>query len=161
MKKEMFEAKAGYVENKNSLNRDILNGKFSDAQIGSIESLCQIRHELHSNAAISLYCSESADFNEYLNLYELGITRMMGNAGFNDFPSINIDPCDFASDSDWYNDCVDKEDYEDIDAFYASAIEENSKIVNEVNSQIEKWLRDFDEKNGTSYAPTGFARLMK
>lgn len=65
---------------------------------------------------------------------------------------------DFIScpDDSWIETDRDDEAWQDeYDDLYRECYQEFNKL----NSDIEKWLSNIDNEHGTSYCPTGFARL--
>ena len=62
-------------------------------------------------------------------------------------------PCD--NDFEW----LDDDEIDDHDEYYENTLNEISDFLIDVNNKIENWLRDFDKKYGTHYAPTGAWRM--
>lgn len=173
MSKAMYEAKERYAKKKMQENAKI--DTLTDEQHDALAQLCAFRHKFHSNKA-SLFLSESsfaAEFSFEMQSDENSKLREVG------LPTIEwsfYDNSHIPDDSfrEWFNfanyselsetiqeqglelDLDDDETYELVyDELYTEAMGE----YEELNQDIEKYLRRIDEEHGTQYCPTGFARL--
>ena len=141
----------------NAENAEILtNQGFEKEQIDAIEQVCYIRHELHTHGAKTLWATESSNFSTYYNWLDGGIWEILNDAGIKNnlkFYDVEDLPCD--NDFEW----LDDDEIGDHDEYYENALNEISDFLIDVNNKIENWLRDFDKKYGTHYAPTGAWRM--
>lgn len=163
-RKRMFEAKERYVEKVMDENSEI--DTLTEEEHDVLRELCRFRHELHTNQ------------ESIFNLNDDGLTDK-----FNEFAEENNLP--FCID---YDDLIttldydiltepEKEEYEKQAEEYNNSKSENAwshsgytlwrednfgkcyDYLEDLNNQIESYLREIDEKYGTHYAPTGWARL--
>lgn len=158
--KEMWEAKERYISNRNRDNRSKVEDLLTEEQIGAVEWLCKVRHDLHTNGDEVLFYTEQAENSYYTDLVTERITDTMREQ-FNDFPTVYIDVADLNDDDCWYNsDIIDQSDYNnDFDEYYLESTREIREQIERINAIIEDWLREFDEKYNTSYCPTGATRI--
>lgn len=150
-RKQMYDRKANYVRAKNATNKDIaLENGLTDEQIEVIEELCAFRHELHCNQE-ALYYSEYGNHNYFESMLNNDIYEMLEKVNL---PYQNMI---FSTDDlEDENVCFDL-DYTDEEK--ENALQECLEFATRVNNKIEDYLRNIDKKYGTSYCPTGFARL--
>lgn len=122
-----------------------MEDKLTDEQIDFIETVCSIRHKIHTNRE-HLFNNE-ADNKEEWDF----IDNLNQNLNKNNLPKIEnlrrID--DYTTEIDV--------DYNDMD--YDKALDEFYEQIEELNTQIEKWLKEIDNIYGTNYCPCGKYRL--
>lgn len=158
--KEMWEAKERYISKRNRDNRSKVEDLLTEEQIGAVEWLCKVRHDLHTNGDKVLFYTEQAENSYYTDLVTERITDTMREQ-FSDFPTVYIDVADLNDDDCWYNsDIIDQADYNyDKQEYYLESTREIWEQIERINAIIEDWLRKFDEKYNTSYCPTGATRI--
>ena len=158
--KEMWEAKERYISNRNRDNRSKVEDLLTEEQIGAVEWLCKVRHDLHVNGDEVLFYTEHAENSYYTDLVTELITNTMREQ-FSDFPYIYIDVVELNDDDCWFNpDIIDQADYNyDMQEYYLECTSEIYEEIKRINTIIEDWLREFDEKYNTSYCPTGATRI--
>ena len=154
--KEDYERRQRNVDRRNADNADILEEQgFDEEQISALEELCSIRHELHTFGVDVLWNIEHTDHDKYFYwLFGDGrsIYEMLNNAGFDNELRFKVDALPSSQDDEFM-------EIEDFDKYYEESVEVISDFLDDVNQKIEEWLRDFDEKHGTHYAPTGAQRI--
>lgn len=137
-REQMNIGRSNYVFDKNKSNADILN---DIALSDKMEHLTTMRHEFHCNYS-SVFNSESSDNKE--------ITEFLDDT----YSIHKIGIVDILSDYDYYED--NENEYEDVeDAEEAAYIQ-----YGEIHDKIECYIREFDKKNGTNYAPGGYNRIF-
>ena len=158
--KEIYERKESYAARKMRENCAIEN-ELTEDQKDVIVEICSIRHRVHSDpeAAKALFYTGFATHNEYWNLVDTEIEenylhKIIDKAGL---PPLH-----------WKCNCMDY--LWDELTWEMGRILEPEDIFDEVmklsflldkwNSAIEDWLREIDEKNGTSFCPTGMSRVF-
>lgn len=166
-RKEMFEHKAAYAENKARENIQIAteNG-MSEEQAYAIADICKYRHDIHMTDGKSIYVG-----NDHISEYISNIETLIADT---DLPFIqwSVDAeSDWMLDSDYEygaldSDLVaeaqeeaDREGKELSEVLFEYGVEYNTKTIDAINKDIENWLMTIDEKYGTSFCPTGFSRL--
>lgn len=139
--------------NENAAERMFENSKIqtlSEEQHEALSELCRMRHEIHSNQE-SLYISEASEQSLFSELYQIlnEINKLFKNK------LILPNPEDFPSDDDKYNDIIEnteEAEEENLAEFY--------KMMNKLNSDIEKYLKNIDKEHKTNYCPTGATRIF-
>lgn len=116
--------------------------------------LCQIRHELHTHQD-GIFITGSADFYKFTGLIESSwgegeINERLKEAGLNPIRWGDLQADDIPDDYHF-----EEEGYQTWEDAYEAAIEK----AEEINSVIENYLREIDEKHGTEYCPTGMTRI--
>lgn len=159
--KEIWEAKERYISNRNRDNRSKVEDLLTEEQIDAVEWLCKVRHELHSNGDEVLFYTDRAENSYYTDLVTERITDTMREQ-FANFPRIYIN-CDMLNyDFCWDDEnIIDREDYNhDYDNYACECKQEIREQIERINTIIEDWLREFDEKYKTNYCPTGATRIL-
>lgn len=149
LKKEMYERRNNYVEKRNRENSEILEGVLTDEQIDFIETVCSMRHKIHTGRE-HLFISEADNTEEW----EF-IDNLKENIKKLNLPEINEDEL---LRIDCYTTEVDV-DYNDMD--YDEALDEFYDQIEKLNYKLERWLFKIDEQYGTNYAPSGKYRYME
>jgi len=153
-----YEAKARYIERRNEENRLKADNQLTEEQIDALEWLCATRHDLHTNGAYVLTNSDICEHCEYVDYITGSLTEYMQENGFKDFPVIEVDDVEgYKSNAEWEW-CED--DYEDYDEFLEECHIFNSDVIENINTTIEHWLKELDEKYGTDYCPIGATRIL-
>lgn len=169
------DSKARYIARRNSENAEIAKEQgLGESQIEALEELCEMRHFLHCNSEALFY----TEFHEHCTVTD-AIIDCDSNSEFETIkklfgvaPFTLLNPWDVAMDCDW-----NEWKYEDSDGtVYEENIDEDENTerywkkfnlmktatinqVNKICAEIETFLYKIDSKHGTSYCPTGFARL--
>lgn len=141
-KKEKRERYAAYIMERNARVTSL-----SEKQHKTLAWLCKIRHEIHCDVKAFFYteCDNYNKFLEYIdNESSSGIRGRIKEVGLPDF--------------NW-SFCIDIDDL-NYELHYAGK-KESIRLVETINSDIEKYLTAIDEKYGTYYCPSGFARNPK
>ena len=110
---------------------------------------------MHTFGVDVLWNIEHTDHDKYFYwLFGDGrsIYEMLNNAGFDNELRFKVDALPSSQDDEFM-------EIEDFDKYYEESVEVISDFLDDVNQKIEQWLRDFDEKHGTHYAPTGAQRI--
>ena len=165
---EMFERKARYAENKarDNIEKAVGNG-MGQEQAEAVAAICKYRHDIHMIKGSDVYYG-----NDHIYDYIDKITDLIMD---NDLPalkwSVNIDE-DWVLYADYENGIIDdsvlselQEEADDTgrefsDVLFEYADESNTKTIDIINKDIERWLSDIDTQYGTEFAPTGWSRLM-
>ena len=150
LSKEEWERRERNVCRRNAENKGVLEEQSIDEEVANaMATLCAFRHNLHTNGRDILWCSEHCEHRELEKDLNCGIHEMLEEQGIEN--DLFWDTDDLWSDS--LTDVMD-----DYDISEEEAQEEISIFVERVNTEIEEFLRCFDEKHGTNYAPTGEQR---
>lgn len=161
LKKELERRKewAAYHHNKMKEEHDSL----TDEQHDALSELCSLRHTIHT-ASEKLFSTESQEWealekflpdepdNIFDKFREVGIPL--------DFSP--IDPVTLPNSDDYYYVLTEteKEEWEEKGGYDAwreesGVFDEFSERMEELNENIEKFLRKIDAEHGTKYAPSG------
>ncbi len=149
LKKEKYERKREWAANRMEKNKEITT--LTEEQHDILSDLASFRHELHINQ-FALYNSEHSQnpkFNKYIDT----INDKLKEAKLPSISLIKIE--DIPSTEDRYNGIIDNTDEAEN-----KNRNEALRIAEEINSNIEKYLRAIDEKHGTDYAPSGASRIF-
>jgi len=145
-RKEMFEGKARYADNKIVENAAI--NTLTPEQHDVLSWICKIRHDMHSGKK-SLFLSESPNHDAFWGYIDGKIDERLTIVGL---PAINIE----CSDDDYITDIT----YELDDLTLEEAAEAIAQFGERVNESIEEYLGMIDNKYGTKYKPSGAGRLL-
>ena len=145
-----WEAKERFVEKKMAENAKVET--LTDDQHEVLAWLCSVRHEMHTNPEHFFY-SEWTKFGYFWDL-------ISNEEGFSEINtrllSVGLDPIDFSfvspDDASFDFLCDSEEEYED-------GLAQTYEMVDKINKTIEDYLVGIDKKHGTSYCPSGLARL--
>ena len=162
-----YEGRKRYNNRRNESNKEILINKLNNEDLANeisdvLDEITKMRHEIHTSDA--LFNTESGDHEEQREFLD----------NINDkIKTLNLNPINLITSEDIVDDtCIIGED-ESIDDYvglngkllmpvfgtYEEAYEAFINQKEEINNQIEKWLKDFDEKYGTNYTPSGKWRI--
>lgn len=146
--KEVYWRKQLYAEKRMEENAQVET--LTPEQHEALATICKIRHQIHSMNRENLYSVEAVDFDmwRYIDTanYDNGITELIEEVSLPEW--------------DWQFNCIDAPDSEDYsEENYEEQINLIYDIVDEWNSSIERYLFDIDKTHGTTYCPTGVARL--
>jgi hypothetical protein len=150
LNKDQYQRRAENSAKRMEIQKQI--SSLTEEQHDAIAKVCSMRHDLHSNLD-ALLISESVNFSTF-NSWLCGdndesFNMLLKNVGIDN--DLSWSPEDLpADDSMW------SEFYSDYDEFY----EEEYEIASNIHLQIENFLRKIDAEHGTSYAPTGFQRIL-
>ena len=154
-------SKEAYInKNEYAAGRMIENAKVSTLTPGQHEALaelCKIRHAIHSMDRMSLYASESVEYDNW---------KYIDTANYEDLHSIissvglpelewSCDSIDYPCDDDISMGIADG----DPDEYAEQALIELSKLVEDWNSTVERYLAVIDKEHGTHYCPSGVTRM--
>lgn len=158
-KKEIYARKAEWAAKRHAKNSATgqLNGMSEDLT-EAIERLCSLRHELHTSEK-SIFLREADTLSQLVKinhtLAELGHVMTF-------IPSDVSDYIDIDSDDVVYFYAEEEGIEVGTDEFMEFYEEHYTRVVgelNDLNNKIEGYLRDIDNRYGTSYCPTGYTRL--
>jgi beta-mannanase len=132
----------------------------TEEQASLVSELCSLRHNIHSSIE-SLIVSDENNLKQTLivmnNKLEASGLEPMSFIGTDLTDYVDID--DLSSIRDWDADApsVGDEGYQEwYDENYSRIYDE----LEELNSNIESYLKSIDEQYNTSFAPTGALRKM-
>lgn len=153
------------------------SGSLTEEQTEVIERICEIRHIMHCMSEQAVFNRESADFTEFRDLFE-EISKLIEDLNLIPFSTIDIDEMPDSSDYDY---CLDDEERAEWDQKAEAANKarkgvlkhtgfsfwiENSteftdfcKMKEQINNDVERWLKAIDNMYGTDYCPTGATRI--
>jgi len=138
----------------NAIQRQEENKKIetlTEEQHDALAELCSIRHEVHS-ATKSMYYTESSTYSELWSrleeIYDHIKELKIGDLKLRPFEQF---PCD----NDRTYGIID-----DTDEAEEKNIVEFFDMMNDLNNEIEEFLRKIDKQHGTNYAPSGALRLF-
>ena len=146
------------------MSQNAKSNSLTEEQHEALEQLCKFRHDLHCNQK-SLFLTNSCEYTYFWESVR-GNNHILGRLGDVSLPILTIEGSySVPSDYDWNDDeygeyevGIDSEDdrYEDKYEYVFSICLD---FVENVNRQIEEYLRDIDEQYETSYCPTGATRI--
>lgn len=124
----------------------------TEEQHNALATICSIRHQLHCNTK-ALFNADSADFNNLFDQYD-SINDILTSAKLSPIQDLLdseeiISTIDYEADDEGMN----------FNDWWDSHLEEAYDQWEDINSKIEAYLREIDEKHGSEYAPTGKTRL--
>lgn len=153
-RKQMYEAKAGYVEK--IMRENQRKRTLTPEQHRLLYELCFFRHKMHKNVK-DLWSGNAEEMLDELDTDALEgglreeIEEAFGVAPFERRNLMNADIWWELSGKEIADDDEREENRVDwYDEFYGA--------VGDINREIERFLRRIDEKHGTRYCPTGYAR---
>lgn len=152
--KDIYDRKREFAATQHAKNKEIAS--LTSDQHDALSNLCAVRHELHTNMD-SMVKSDDSGIKERLILANIQLEET-------GLPIMNFIP----------NDISDYIDIDTIDLLYElEEVPENDeekqqwyddnyyRIYNELsnlNTKIEKYLKEIDDGYGTEYCPTGLSR---
>jgi len=169
--KEGYERKREWAANRMAANKEI--NTLTEEQHDALANLASFRHELHTNQK-SLFNTGSANYDNFW--------KMIWDGEANEFSELNeklnevglpllprYSPLELSNDMDFndveiidgdiiYEVGIDSENerwQDKYDYAYSEVIDYAEKI----NTDIENYLSEIDEKYDTNYTPTGASRL--
>ena len=144
LSKEAYEGRQRYVDKRNEENEaNAIN--VTEEQHNVIQEITAMRHKIHSTD--DLYNTESAGYEEQSDFLE----NINSELEENGLPPIEwtVETVDIPSDMDVVYGIAENE---------TENFEEFAKIKEQINTDIEEYLRKFDEEHNTKYTPTGATR---
>ena len=164
LKKRQYEQRAFSASKRMAENAK--NDSLTSEQHEVIASLCSYRHNLHSSMDRICQNDENGQKNELIRinslLKEVGLTPM-------DFCGVNVgeDYIDiddmqesifFAKEDGTY---IDEDEHpQEYQDWYDDTYHEIMQKLEDLNTNIEKYLYEIDKKYKTSYCPTGALRIF-
>ena len=151
--KEGYESKARYAAKRMAANKEIET--LTEEQHDALSWLCSVRHELHSNKD-SFFISESSDSGKLYDYIDFEINQKLSEC---ELPKINwsVPAFQITTDTDFYYNIPESEQNDDK---YFELKSECYEQLEEINKDIEKYLRKVDEEHKTNYCPTGASRIF-
>jgi hypothetical protein len=160
----MWEGKSRYVDKLMQDNAQI--STLTEEQHDVLRRLCKFRHDWHTTDLLNLLSPEYSIWKQYDE-----ISDMLSSV---DLPKLVLpDSENFPSEMDYYEllDPEEREQYEDqatdisMHNGFTLWLEESgigddlAEMHEDVNVQIEDYLRQIDKIHGTHYCPTGMSRF--
>lgn len=121
-----------------------------------LAEIASARHAMHTKAK-EMYNCESAGYSSLWSVWFDGSRSINERLEKESMPTISysMSECDFPTSDDrqlgLIND-TDEAEEENIEKFY--------ELHGKLNNDIERYLRQIDERYGTKYAPSGKLRVM-
>ncbi|MFA6569919.1 MAG: hypothetical protein WCT77_01645 [Bacteroidota bacterium] len=156
-KVDIYEGKRRYADKKMQENKNI--GTLTEEQHDAISSLCSVRHDLHSSQD-SVIRSDSDGKKKKL----IKVNIELQESGLNPMsfvPTETSDYIDIDSIDELYEMEEVPEDEKEKQDWYDDNYYRISNELENLNTKIENYLGEIDEKYGTSYNPTGLSRIME
>lgn len=158
--KDKYLRKREWAARKHAANKEVgMSNGLSEKQADLLERLASLRHELHTSQ--DSYIHGNSDILKKLvnvnsKLNEVGLSMDFIPTDRSDY--IDIDNIDILKELDWDNEIPESDsvEYED---WYADTYHRIYGELEELNRNIESFLREIDKRYGTEYAPTGFTRF--
>lgn len=161
LKKEQYEYRKKSAAKRAADNERIaVEHGMTEEQAELISDLCALRHELHTN--MDKVTSSDNDLCIKSRLVRLNAAiRESGLKPAECIPSdkgdyIDIDDIDLLYETDEWPERNTREWQDKYDDEYARIYSE----LEQLNSDIEKYLAEIDKQYGTSWCPTGALRVM-
>ena len=165
-----YEAKERNAAQKNIRNTEtaIANG-MTEEQAEAVAWMCAKRHWMHTHDGSDLANSEASANSELTGFICQNYNGdgddefAVCSAILNEQPFIPCEASELPAYEDWdyVLDDDDREEYNgDYVAFRDAMDAKAGEMINNINNQIENWLRKIDEKFGTSFCPTGASRIF-
>ena len=152
LSKEAYDRKREWAARKHKKQKCVT--ALSEEQHEVLAELCRIRHELHCNKD-AFFITGRADYRSTRAYFpnEIGDGRINEDLASVGLPIIRWSHSflDFPDDNAWQ-----EGGYEDWDEAYEAARD----MAEDLNSNIEDYLRNIDEEYGTEYAPSGATRIF-
>ena len=141
--------------NINNMEIAVENG-MTEEQAELIYELCSTRHELHTSGNSKYYnntyeCRDLIDLN--IRIEESGLDPM-DFVPTDKYDYIDIDDFDTLFETEQVPD-----DDDERDKWYEEHFEEISEQWEELNGNIERYLKEIDKKYNTSFCPIGALRV--
>jgi len=169
----LFEAKQRYADNRNKENAKIKT--LTEEQHSALSDLARVRHEFHSSIDTMVKNGDVFGKNETnliianIELQKSGLKKIPfipivdeGDIGYTSIDD-NITPLDVLIETGEGLDGEDMPNEEENEVAYREWYEDNYHKIYEAldvwNGKIETYLKNIDKDHGTTYAPTGHARL--
>ena len=161
LKKEQYEYREKAAARRAADNEQIaVEHGMTEEQAELISELCRLRHELHTNM-------DKVTINDsYIKIKPelVDIARKIDDAGLPQVPCIpvaegdyiDIDDIDELFECDEWPESGTQEWQDKYDDEYARIYGE----LEQLNSDIEKYLAEIDKQYGTKWCPTGALRIM-
>lgn len=161
LKKEQYEYRREAAARRAADNEQIaVEHGMTEEQAELISELCRLRHELHTN--MDKVTVSDADLRIKSKLVKLNAAiRESGLKPAECMPSdesdyIDIDDIDVLYECDEWPESGTQEWQDKYDDEYARIYSE----LEQLNSDIEKYLTEIDKQYGTKWCPTGVLRIM-
>jgi len=150
--KEGYEAKERYAQKRMEENAKIET--LTEEQHNALAWLCAVRHEMHTNKK-AFFNSENANNSKFYEYIDTRINEVLSGC---ELPCISwtISTFDIVSDIDYYE-LLDAD--EQTDDKYDELLSECYDQVEQINKDIENYLRKIDKQHKTNYCPTGATRI--
>lgn len=163
MKDRSFRKQLYAEKRQQNVSQDAIDrGVLTEEQTKAIESICRLRHDLHTIDSSNLLYYGLSQSDEFFDAQDK-INTILSETNL---PELNIS-VDFDSlpNSADYDELLSDEEKAEYNGFgdwaeTNNVYEQLENAKEQVNNDIEKWINKIDKKYGTSYSPTGHARQM-
>lgn len=165
------EARQNYIDTRNDENEKITN--LSPEQHKTLQELCRIRHEIHSNWE-EMFNAESSTYAELWNyILDDSDERIQNELTSVGLPRLVLgDLYSIPSSEDYFYVLNNEErqawekrsDAEDYSSGFDAWVQNEAypkfcRYMNDINNIIEQYLKRIDNEYGTNYCPSGAQRL--
>ena len=176
-KKQLFENKKGYVEKLMKKNREIKS--LTSEQHNVLEWLCKIRHEIHCSTesiwygnsnSLKSFDNSSSECEVIIRLKEVGLKDFKLNFDYVGLPTEADFECLSENEQLEWEEKADNYNNEHPNGMGHSSLslwreesweyQEFVECLEDLNTQIEYYLKEIDEEYGTNYCPSGHSRLL-
>jgi hypothetical protein len=164
LSKEAYEGKREWAARRmNSNTKTGAESGLTEAQADALAELCSARHSLHSGRKSAIMTGsnvqEIVQCND--NLSEAGLPGIPGvpfgyHEDYLDIDNVN-ELQEIGQDAEGHK--VPSSSNPDYESWLDETCERISAELEELNTRIEHYLADIDEKYGTNYNPSGATRL--
>ena len=160
LSKEQYEYRRESAAKRNAHNEEIaIEHGMTEEQADLMTRLCSLRHELHSNLADCANSSENGILVKIDKLNEnIEISGLSGVSFSADCGEVGmIDDIDGLLE--YGEDVPEDHDSKEYEEWY---YDNKNRIIGELqqaNDEIEAYLKEIDNKYGTSFCPTGVLRI--
>lgn len=155
--KEGYERKREWAARRMKENKKIET--LTETQHEALEELASIRHEIHSNKK-SVIISDDQGLKKKL----IKVNEWLLNSGLTPMEFVPTSNEDYI-DIDTIDELYEIEDVPEDDDERADWYDENymriSGELEDLNTQIEDYMRKIDARYGTNYAPSGMSRVFE
>lgn len=161
LNKEQYAYRRESAARRNADNESVaVEHGMTEAQAGLISDLCRLRHELHTN----MDAVTRSDAYLCIKAQLVAANTAIKESGLTPVPCIPTGEGDYIDIDDLYE-LQEIEDWPDsgTDEWQEKWDEEYHRIYDELeqlNSDIEKYLAEIDRQYGTAWCPSGALRIF-
>ncbi len=170
-REQMFKNKALWAEHHKDAQAEIgMKNGMTEEQADAIAWLCTVRHEMHTHKD-RMFVSASQECPRFTNWIDSEINEKLSDAGLDEIEfSHSIE--DFYDDNytmylsnddlvDMFGDEYNPEATDMMDgSSHSLLLSETLRMMEDINTDIETYLKVIDNKYGTEYSPSGIKRFF-